>query len=332
MKKIMALLLAAAMIVSLIAVPAFAAEKDFDKAYISKLKEEFREIEMFYAREGIEKMDIVSAVAERILNRPVKDLGSFEGSEDKPMDNPLNKSSVRYKIAEDIFDWYLVHIFKVNPDHALNNSYEFYYYGGFYYGNHPERTGYDDLNFKINDIYEIADGYIYVDYEYVSNFDQKTYRRYAVLGEGTHEGDIYFSHEKISSDPIPQNELDKYKPNIVTVTVNKNPVVFDQPPVIQDGRTLVPIRAVFEAIGCEVEWEQSTKTVTLTKKNTKVTFAIGSEDYIVYRDGKIYKRDKFEVQAQIIGGRTLVPLRAICEEFGCRVRWEDATKTVVVTF
>ena len=41
----------------------------------------------------------------------------------------------------------------------------------------------------------------------------------------------------------------------ITVYLNMRELAFDQPPIIQDGRTLVPVRAIFEALGAEVTWD-----------------------------------------------------------------------------
>jgi len=45
----------------------------------------------------------------------------------------------------------------------------------------------------------------------------------------------------------------------ISVQINGNPLALDQPPIVQEGRTLVPLRAIFEALGAEVEWDASNK-------------------------------------------------------------------------
>lgn len=51
----------------------------------------------------------------------------------------------------------------------------------------------------------------------------------------------------------------------IRVTVNRQALVMDTQPVMRNGRTLVPLRAIFEALGAAVEWEASTRTMTLSR-------------------------------------------------------------------
>jgi len=112
----------------------------------------------------------------------------------------------------------------------------------------------------------------------------------------------------------------------IRVIVNGTALTFDQPPIIQDGRTLVPLRAIFEALGAEVQWEQQTQTVTATRGDIVVTMRIGSN--ILNRNGA---QTTLDVPAQIVSGRTLVPARAVAESFGADVGWDAATRTVTIT-
>lgn len=111
----------------------------------------------------------------------------------------------------------------------------------------------------------------------------------------------------------------------ISVVVNDNAVNFDQPPVIDDGRTLVPVRAVTEALGALVDWDQSSGTVTARRDKTDITLTVGSDT--AYINGNITELD---VPAKIVNERTLVPLRFIAEGFGCYVGWKDSTKTVYI--
>jgi hypothetical protein len=128
------------------------------------------------------------------------------------------------------------------------------------------------------------------------------------------------------SAPAPATPALPSSSDVITVLVNGAAVIFDQPPVVQSGRTLVPLRAIFEALGANVAWEQSTQTVTATRGNTTVTLSIGSN--ILNRNGEQVTLD---VPAQIVGGRTLVPARAVAESFGAAVGWDPDTRTVTIT-
>lgn len=112
----------------------------------------------------------------------------------------------------------------------------------------------------------------------------------------------------------------------ISVQVKGKMLSFDnQPPMIKNGRTLVPVRAIFEEIGASVEWDDSTKTVTAKKGADTIRMTIN--------DRALKKNDStvmLEVPAQIIGGRTMVPARAVAEAFDMRVTWDGRTKTVIV--
>ena len=113
----------------------------------------------------------------------------------------------------------------------------------------------------------------------------------------------------------------------IPVTLNGEAIDFaDQAPEIVEGRTLVPLRAIFEALGASVEWDQATKTVTSGMDDVTIKLTIG--DNTLYRNGEGVTLD---VAAQILNGRTMVPARAIAEAYGVDVQWDAATRTVVLT-
>ncbi|MGN0183447.1 MAG: stalk domain-containing protein [Candidatus Ornithomonoglobus sp.] len=114
--------------------------------------------------------------------------------------------------------------------------------------------------------------------------------------------------------------------NKVSVTLNGIPVSFDQNPIIEDGRTLVPLRAIFEALGAVIDWDGDTQTVTSTKNGTVVKLKIG--DNIMQKNDE---RIELDVPAKIVNERTLVPARAVAEAFGCKVDWNGDTQTVIIT-
>ena len=112
----------------------------------------------------------------------------------------------------------------------------------------------------------------------------------------------------------------------VTVTVDGTRLTFDQPPMIENDRTLVPVRAIFESLGATVDWEPSTETVAAYKGSNHVVLRIGSQTMV--QDGKTVWLD---VPPRIVGSRTLVPLRAVSEAFGAQVEWIAETQAVVIT-
>jgi len=111
-----------------------------------------------------------------------------------------------------------------------------------------------------------------------------------------------------------------------TVYLDGKQLTFEVQPVIEDSRTLVPLRAIFEAMGAKVEWNQDTQTAKAVKGSATVVLPIGSTSPTV--NGQIQQLD---VPAKIINGRTLAPLRFVGEAFGGNVRWEAATETIFIT-
>ena len=115
----------------------------------------------------------------------------------------------------------------------------------------------------------------------------------------------------------------------ILVRVNENYVDFDQPPVIINDRTLVPVRKVLEAMGVFVDWDAETRTVLASRGNVSIAMTIDTNIINYTVDGKTTKIET-DVSAQIIGDRTMFPARAIVECFYANVDWDGATRTVIV--
>ena len=112
---------------------------------------------------------------------------------------------------------------------------------------------------------------------------------------------------------------------VISVLVNNNKLIFDQEPILENDRTLVPLRKIFETLGAAVTWDERTQTVTAVKGSKKILLTINSPEMYV-NESKI----TLDVPAQIRNSRTLVPVRAISEALGCRVEWDGASKTVII--
>lgn len=115
----------------------------------------------------------------------------------------------------------------------------------------------------------------------------------------------------------------------IKVSVNGRLVSFDQPPIIQDGRTLVPMRAIFETLGAEVEWDKNSRTVLAKKDGDMVEMMIGSTTMAKLSNGAV-SEITLDVAPQIVNDRTLVPARAVAEALGCSVKWDGASRTVII--
>ena len=111
----------------------------------------------------------------------------------------------------------------------------------------------------------------------------------------------------------------------IDVVVEDQTLTLDQPPVIEQGRTLVPMRAIFEALGADVDYNAQNRVITSHRNGDTIVLQVGSQQATV--NGKALTLD---VAPTIYNSRTLVPVRFIAESLGSKVDWVDATKTVYV--
>mgnify|MGYP000892792595 CR=1 FL=1 len=107
------------------------------------------------------------------------------------------------------------------------------------------------------------------------------------------------------------------------VIINGTELKIDTNPVVIDGRTLVPLRGIFEALGATVYWDSNTKTITAQKNGATIKLTIG-QNTALKNGAKIH----LDVSPKIISGRTMVPLRFVAEALGAQVSWDGKTNTV----
>ncbi len=171
--------------------------------------------------------------------------------------------------------------------------------------------------------------------------DAENYRTYdTMVHDVFNEGNFYFENAEIDfirDDGYSILSLNdgtnraKYiiklkRPAIVTVYLDGEKIKFDQLPVIENGRTLVPLRAIFDALGAEIEWDGNTQTVTAKKGETEIKLTIDS--MTASKNGEIINLD---VPAKLISGRTMVPARFVADCFGVNVDWDGAMQRVLLT-
>lgn len=118
----------------------------------------------------------------------------------------------------------------------------------------------------------------------------------------------------------------KPKPILVSVYIDGVKQAYDVSPVLENGRTLVPLRGVFESLGASVEWDEKRQLVRANHDNTKIQLKIGSKSPTV--NGNVVPID---VAAKITNGRTLVPLRFVGEALGATVHYDSANQSVKIT-
>lgn len=113
----------------------------------------------------------------------------------------------------------------------------------------------------------------------------------------------------------------------ITVLFNGSPVRFpDQEPFIRDGRTLVPVRALFDVFGGTTAWDGTTRTATGMVGSTVIKITIDSKTATVNS-----REVTLDVPAQIVNGRTVVPLRFVSESLGATVTFDRPAETVRIT-
>lgn len=109
----------------------------------------------------------------------------------------------------------------------------------------------------------------------------------------------------------------------ISLKIDDTELECEVPPQIIDGRTMVPVRAIFEAVGAEVSWDSNTKTVTGIKGDTTVEMTVDSRTEFINDEAV-----EMDAAPIVTEGRTLAPARYVAEAFGCSVEWDAENKAV----
>jgi len=104
-----------------------------------------------------------------------------------------------------------------------------------------------------------------------------------------------------------------------------NQNTMDAAPFISDGRVLVPVRYLADALGAQTAWDSAANRATISKGGTTVELVIGSDTITVNNRGT-----QMDVAPVISGGRTYLPARYVAESLGYTVLWDAGTRTVTV--
>lgn len=117
-----------------------------------------------------------------------------------------------------------------------------------------------------------------------------------------------------------------------TMKAGSSSVVLDAVPVIVEGRTLLPIRAVIESLGGTVAWDAASQTVTISLDGTILKLVIGRSNALVNGKSTPIDSTNAKVVPQILNSRTMLPLRFVAEGLGADVQWEPSTQTITITY
>lgn len=112
----------------------------------------------------------------------------------------------------------------------------------------------------------------------------------------------------------------------IKVFIDGSEQSYDQQPILQNGRVLVPLRGIFESLHAGVVYDKETKEIHATKGNINVWLTIGSKQTKVNAQTII-----LETPAKVKAGRVFVPLRFIGESLGCSVEWDHVNQKVMIT-
>lgn len=123
-----------------------------------------------------------------------------------------------------------------------------------------------------------------------------------------------------------ESEFEDRNKNGITVYVDGEKLGFDVQPRLINSRTMVPMRAIFEALGAMVNWDNDTQTAFGETVDDFVEISIG-DNYLLRNGDSVY----LDSPAVVISGRTLVPVRAIAESLNCDVEWIGDLQVVNIT-
>lgn len=117
-----------------------------------------------------------------------------------------------------------------------------------------------------------------------------------------------------------------FENGVIKIYIDGERIYPDSAPMIIDGRTLVPIRAIAEKMDYDVEWNEETREVSLNSKTASIVFKIGSEEVFKNQIEKI----TLDVSAVIIRSRAYLPLRAAIEAMDAKVEWNQEERKIEI--
>ncbi|MCT4612050.1 MAG: stalk domain-containing protein [Clostridia bacterium] len=119
--------------------------------------------------------------------------------------------------------------------------------------------------------------------------------------------------------------LNKTEKDKLKIFVKNRRPSFDADPIVKEGRTLVPVRAISEMLDAEVKWDAETESVIIKKGEKEIVLPINKRKIRVNGEEK-----ETEVAAAIEKSRTFVPLRFISENLDAKVGWDDETRMITI--
>ena len=171
------------------------------------------------------------------------------------------------------------------------------------------------------------------DIEFIMSADGSTFSGSWGYGSNLSGGDWTGSKRLTPVAPAPSSDKDDQKKIILqinhpNISAEGQLITLDSPPVLQNGRTLLPIRAIAEAMGGDVKWDNKEKKVTINAKGSTVEMWMNKDTIRVNGQSK-----SVDAAPTAINGRTMVPVRFVADNLpGCDIIWDNATKSAVITY
>lgn len=135
---------------------------------------------------------------------------------------------------------------------------------------------------------------------------------------------IFTEEEKAAWNSQLGQSLEEHM-NHITIWLDGRELEMDVAPEVKNERTMVPIRAVAEALGADVDWVQDTQEIVMTRAGVTVTMTLNSTTAAI--DGETVEMD---VAPYATDGRTLIPARYVAEFFGQKVDWDGNRRQVLI--
>lgn len=177
-----------------------------------------------------------------------------------------------------------------------------------------------ELTFNSQALLVAKDGSFSVSYKAINTINQLIFTARDALGNKRNAIRVFFYRPVL--------------PNVIILTVGSSKASFnarefdiDAPPVVSNGRVLVPLRVIAEIYGADVVWKPETKTVNISLVSTKIMLTVGNNNAVI--NGKTALLDS---PPSIINGRVMIPIRFISEAFQSSVEWNQEEKNVIIRF
>lgn len=216
----------------------------------------------------------------------------------KDMSDVVYENQMNYVYDSAIYDWFVMSGSEGNIEKSVYLSNDNVYFLKLDFSDKAQQ-------FLSNSPYNhIATSFVYEDDIYMKLKDESSYLKMP-------SQDVYTRMEKLKKAPY--------------VKFDNKILGFDNPPVIENDSTLVPMRFLFEQMGAKVDWNGDTQAATATLGDTAVTFSIDNTQATVNNAPA-----QMAVPARIIDDKTMVPLRFLSEGLGFNVTWDADTRTATI--